>query len=171
MTTNRSDRNFTTAPSRSKQAPEKMNDKLAPPYGRLWEELKGKKSRVFLAIIFSAINGIYLSLLGFWLGDMLTGLTYFSIYSDGGEEKWKTQADDLIHTAMWVYAGLGIMCLISFTSAFGFFSEAGEHITKRLRSRLYQKFITNDMEFFDKEENGPGQLAMKLSTDCTAVNS
>jgi ABC-type multidrug transport system fused ATPase/permease subunit len=102
---------------------------------------------------------------------MLTGLTYFSIYSDTEEQKWKTKAEDLIYTAMKIYGGLAILCLITFTFFYGFFSEAGEHITKKLRTRLYEKFITNDMEFFDVEENGPGNLAVKLSNDCNTVNS
>ena len=50
------------------------------------------------------------------------------------------------------------------------FNRGGEELTKNLRKKVYTKFLLNDIEFFDEEENEPGKLCDKLSEDAKVIN-
>lgn len=46
---------------------------------------------------------------------------------------------------------------------------AGEHLTARLRSHLFQKVLQQEIAFFDNKNNATGALCAKLSGETAAV--
>lgn len=46
---------------------------------------------------------------------------------------------------------------------------AGEHLTARLRSSLFQKLLQQEIAFFDDKNNATGALCARLSGETAAV--
>ena len=44
----------------------------------------------------------------------------------------------------------------------------GQTLTAKLRKRIFNKIMQNDIEFFDNPSNGPGALCSNLENDCSA---
>lgn len=51
----------------------------------------------------------------------------------------------------------------------GMFGLSGENLTKRLRSLAFKAMLSQDVAFFDKQENNVGILCTKLATETSAV--
>lgn len=49
------------------------------------------------------------------------------------------------------------------------FAISGENMTKRLRAECFKTMLTQDLEWFDKEENNIGALTTRLSVETAAV--
>ena len=49
------------------------------------------------------------------------------------------------------------------------FGIAGEKLTKRVRARMFQSMLKQDMGWYDIKENGVGALCAKLSNDASSV--
>lgn len=49
------------------------------------------------------------------------------------------------------------------------FGIAGEHLTARLRSLLFQKLLQQEIAFYDDKDNATGALCAKLSGETAAV--
>lgn len=48
-------------------------------------------------------------------------------------------------------------------------SIAGEKLTKRIRSKVFESTLTQELGWFDRKENGVGALCARLSTDAAYV--
>ncbi|KAE8691553.1 ABC transporter B family member 17 [Hibiscus syriacus] len=51
------------------------------------------------------------------------------------------------------------------------FSYMGEHLTKRIRERLFSKILTFEVAWFDRDENSSGSLCARLEKDASGVRS
>ena len=51
------------------------------------------------------------------------------------------------------------------------FGISGENLTKRLRSKTFKAMLSQDIGFFDKQENNVGILCAKLATEASTVQS
>lgn len=49
------------------------------------------------------------------------------------------------------------------------YGVAGEHLTARLRSQLFQKILQQEIAFFDDKNHATGALCAKLSGESAAV--
>lgn len=140
------------------------------PYKRLWDEMTGKKLECIFGIFCAFANGAYLPTLGYLLADMLFALSMFMIARDPSSGVTKDQARSEVDGTLYKFFIFGGCAFITYTGQLQGLTVAGEHITRKLRAKLYNKFINMDMEFFDKPENGVGELTSRLTKDCTTVN-
>ena len=49
------------------------------------------------------------------------------------------------------------------------FGISGENLTKRLRSKAFKAMLSQDIGYFDKQENNVGILCAKLATEASTV--
>ncbi|KAI7892208.1 P-loop containing nucleoside triphosphate hydrolase protein [Mucor mucedo] len=65
---------------------------------------------------------------------------------------------------------IGVASFIGFGLQNLAFEVAGEHYTKRLRSKLFAAYMRQEIGFYDMEENNTGALTTKLAVDAHNVN-
>lgn len=49
------------------------------------------------------------------------------------------------------------------------FGLSGENLTKRLRSMTFKALLSQEIAFFDNQENNVGVLCTKLATEASAI--
>ena len=64
---------------------------------------------------------------------------------------------------------IGVVTFISNILQSGMFGMSGENLTKRLRSVTFKAILSQEIGFFDKQENNVGVLCTKLATEASAV--
>jgi ABC-type multidrug transport system fused ATPase/permease subunit len=64
---------------------------------------------------------------------------------------------------------IGIVHLFGYIVACYAFGKSGEIMTMRLRSKLFAKYLSLEMSYFDEPENSTGALTTRLSTDASKV--
>lgn len=69
-----------------------------------------------------------------------------------------------------IFLILGLLAFFLHTAQSTCFSLIGELITKKLRTDVYYKMLRMSIKWFDDENNNPGALSNRLSTDCEIVN-
>ena len=67
------------------------------------------------------------------------------------------------------FAGLGLYQLIGFVTLMSSIGIAGENMTLRLRVRLFQSFLRQDIAWFDRSQNTTGSLCTRLAVDAENV--
>ncbi|KAK4873211.1 hypothetical protein RN001_015240 [Aquatica leii] len=74
-------------------------------------------------------------------------------------------------TAFYTYMFLAIAVILGFASLFQTytFGLAGEKLTRRLRSKMFQSYLSQDMSYFDHTENSVGTLCSNLSKEAASV--
>ena len=70
----------------------------------------------------------------------------------------------------FLFAMLGVVAFIGYTTQITSFEIAGAHYTKYLRGRLFRAFMKQEIGYFDRDENNLGALTTKLAVDCKCVN-
>ncbi|CAL8106449.1 unnamed protein product [Calicophoron daubneyi] len=65
---------------------------------------------------------------------------------------------------------LGIIRLGGYVSQAYFFGVAGQRLTKRLRSMLFEAILRQDMAWFDRPENQVGTLTVKLASETNQIH-
>jgi ATP-binding cassette subfamily B (MDR/TAP) protein 1 len=68
------------------------------------------------------------------------------------------------------FLGLALVSGISVYFQNYFFTVQGEHLTKRLRSMVFEKYLRLHIGYFDNTDNTPGALLTRLSSDTTKLN-
>ncbi|KAJ6822507.1 ABC transporter B family member 20 [Iris pallida] len=63
-----------------------------------------------------------------------------------------------------------IMVVANFLQHF-YFGIMGEKMTERIRRMMFSAILRNEVEWFDKEENGADNLSMRLANDATFVRA
>ncbi|KAF4666751.1 (ABC) transporter [Perkinsus chesapeaki] len=87
---------------------------------------------------------------------------------------YKTDPDEMmdgVTLASIGYVILGVACLASAFVQMGGFAYIGEHLTKRVRSLCFTKFLEQDMAFFDDPKHSPGRLTAALGTYALKMNA
>jgi hypothetical protein len=49
------------------------------------------------------------------------------------------------------------------------FAIAGENLTKRLRSKVFQSMLSQEIAWFDEPDNNVGSICTRLSVEASAV--
>lgn len=49
------------------------------------------------------------------------------------------------------------------------FGLSGENLTKRIRSKAFKAILSQEIGYFDKEENNVGTLTTRLAVEAAAV--
>lgn len=68
-----------------------------------------------------------------------------------------------------VYVGLGFLAIIAMTGQHGFINWAGIKLTKKIREKLFESLLRQEVGWFDQDENTSGAILSRLSVDSTFV--
>ncbi|KAF9942226.1 Multidrug resistance protein 1 [Mortierella alpina] len=71
---------------------------------------------------------------------------------------------DTDHGAL-MFLVIGIAAFVANGGSVGIFEYIGETMSRRMRTRSFTAIITQEMGFFDREENSTGALSSRLATD------
>lgn len=78
------------------------------------------------------------------------------------------RVDLLLNVSLGLFAAFAIQGITS-SLRFYLFTLSGERIVIRLRQRLYQKILSQEVAFFD--QNRTGELMSRLASDCTTLQN
>lgn len=107
------------------------------------------------AIIFGAIQPLYAIAMG----------TTVSVYFLTDHEEIKERIRTF---ALW-FLGLSVFSFLINLSQHYSFAYMGEHLTKRIRERMFQKILTFEVGWFDKEDNSSSIVCSRLAKDANVV--
>ncbi|GMN42418.1 hypothetical protein TIFTF001_011623 [Ficus carica] len=132
-----------------------------PSYWRLFRlnrpEWKQATIGCLSAIIFGAIQPLYAIAMG----------TTVSVYFLTDHEEIKERIRTF---ALW-FLGLSVFSFLINLSQHYSFAYMGEHLTKRIRERMFQKILTFEVGWFDKEENSSSIVCSRLAKDANVVRT
>ncbi|KAI7865224.1 P-loop containing nucleoside triphosphate hydrolase protein [Mucor mucedo] len=140
----------------------KMKQEKAP-IRRILKDLKPEGVYVILGVIGAAISG------SIWPIDSFLFAYIIAILSGPTED---IQPSSLGGTNLYAFLFV-ILGLSSMTGNFlkiTFFQIAGEKSTCRLRVRVFDAYLRQEIGFFDEEENNSGALTAKLAVEARNVN-
>ncbi|GLJ10640.1 hypothetical protein SUGI_0132270 [Cryptomeria japonica] len=131
------------------------------PLSRIKNMQKPEFAVLFIGLFHALHAGAIISIFPLILGQAL------QVYFDNDPKKMRTKVSYLCLALV----GLGIGCIISMTGQHGFCNWAGTKLTARVRERLFQSILKQEVAWFDQEENGRGVLMSRLSADCTILRA
>ena len=144
---------------------EDMNSVSRQSRGTLIRRLMAKNKPEWLYIIvgciFSMLFGALTPLFGSLFGDVM-GVFYNPIPADARKEMQKY--------ALY-FGGLGGGFLISNIITGFTFSLSGARLVERIRREMFASMLSQEVGWFDQEENNTGALCARLSTSAEAVSS
>ena len=116
------------------------------------------------------LNGSVFPFFGYTIANVLGVLNKFTVVDNPNFEYTKESIlKEIDKYLIW----FSILSLISFCGNFlqlGIFNYIGEKFTYTLRTEYFRKLLYKDMEYFDKEQNKPGNLSASLSKECKIIN-
>lgn len=68
-----------------------------------------------------------------------------------------------------IFIGIGVLSGLANFITVSMYGLAGEHLTARLRSNLFQKLLQQEIAFYDNKNNATGALCARLSGETAAV--
>lgn len=71
----------------------------------------------------------------------------------------------------FVLIGISFGALVFNTVQHSFWEIVGENLTKRVRQRMLEAILRNEVSWFDREEHNSSQVAARLASDATNVRS
>ncbi|KAA0184411.1 ABC transporter, subfamily ABCB/MDR [Hyalella azteca] len=136
--------------------------KEKPPTLPMREILKANKTewpQITLGVVGSVIMGSCTPLYAVLFGDVLGTLSI----ADPAEARAEANFYALL------FLCIGIVAAISTFMQAYFFALSGEILTMRLRSRAFSQMLSQELGWFDMDENSVGALCSRLSSDAAAV--
>lgn len=111
-----------------------------------------------IGTIGSAVNGSLLPAVGLLLGNVLAA------FQKSGQEL-------LDEANFWSLIFFGLMFAQFFANLaqFAGFGIAGERLTRRVRSKMFEAMLKQDLAYFDDPKNGSGSLTAKLSDEADKI--
>ena len=67
------------------------------------------------------------------------------------------------------FVGIGVVAFLSNWTYSIMFATSGENMTKRIRSKCFKAMLSQDLAWFDKDENNVGTLTTRLATEAAYV--
>ncbi len=129
--------------------------------GRLLDDTRPEWAYMMIGSLGAVGEGVCYPMYAILLGTMVD-----SFYSTVPGKMMKTTEE----YAVW-FLVLGIAACICSAVRYICLAIAGEHLTLRLRSRVFDKLLHLDLAFHDRPENASGILVTKLATDATLVRN
>ncbi|KAF5296383.1 hypothetical protein FQA39_LY12502 [Lamprigera yunnana] len=114
---------------------------------------------VLIACIASVVNGAGMPLFSVVYGKIM------GVLANVGDVYLEHKASTYSYSFIGLGFGLG---LTSFLQTY-FFSFSGEKLTMRLRSQLFMTFLSQEVGYFDDEDNSVGALCGILSSEAASV--
>ncbi|KAK4429403.1 ABC transporter B family member 13 [Sesamum alatum] len=71
----------------------------------------------------------------------------------------------------FVFVGAAMVTIFIYLLQHYFYTLMGERLIARVRLLMFKAMLSNEIAWFDKDENSTGSLASKLATDATLVRS
>ncbi|KAA0184398.1 hypothetical protein HAZT_HAZT005366 [Hyalella azteca] len=139
-----------------------VSKKEKPPTLPMREILKANKTewpQITLGVVGSVIMGSCTPLYAVLFGDVLGTLSI----ADPAEARAEANFYALL------FLCIGIVAAISTFMQAYFFALSGEILTMRLRSRAFSQMLSQELGWFDMDENSVGALCSRLSSDAAAV--
>ncbi|KAI3765918.1 hypothetical protein L2E82_15964 [Cichorium intybus] len=90
-----------------------------------------------------------------------------SIFFLNSHDEIKSQT----RTVSYVFIAISTSSIVASLIQHYFFGVMGENLTNKIRSSLFEKIMTFEIEWFDQEENTTGALCSRLSTDTLMVRN
>ncbi|KAL4584858.1 hypothetical protein LXL04_009468 [Taraxacum kok-saghyz] len=141
---------------------ERLDEEHSPPS---WKHLMGMttpdwKSTV-IGTIGALINGCVQPLVASFQAAML------SIFFLNNHNEIRSQTIQL----SFVFLTISVSSIIASVIQHYYFGVMGENLTNKIRSSIFEKIMTFEIEWFDREENNTGALCSRLSTDTLMVRN
>ncbi|KAL0351738.1 UNVERIFIED_CONTAM: ABC transporter B family member 13 [Sesamum calycinum] len=71
----------------------------------------------------------------------------------------------------FIFVGAAMVTILVYLLQHYFYTLMGERLIARVRLLMFKAMLSNEIAWFDKDENSTGSLASKLATDATLVRS
>ncbi|KAI7744062.1 hypothetical protein M8C21_006687 [Ambrosia artemisiifolia] len=138
-----------------------ISSKHAPP---IWDLVKLNKPEWPYAMM-GSLGAI---LAGMQAPLFALGITYIltSFYS-GHNSKIKED----VERASFIFVAAGVVTVPIYMLQHYFYTLMGERLTTRVRLSMFSAILTNEVGWFDMDENSTGSLMSKLAADATLVRS
>lgn len=133
------------------------------PTPSIWELLKLNAPEwpyALLGSVGAILAGMEAPLFAFGITHVLT-----AFYSPGSEMKAEVERVALI------FVGLAILTIPIYLLQHYFYTLMGEHLTARVRLSMFSAILSNEVGWFDLDENNTGSLTAALAADATLVRS
>ena len=149
------------------EIPKNAKKKDAKKYGNL------KLFRMLLSL--NSPEAVYLIIglicsTGFGLTNAGFAVLFGDVFNIFSEE----DVDEARKTSVYValqFGGLGLFTMVCMLGQGFMFSIAGEKLTKRVRTKMFRAMLSQEIGWFDLEENNSGALCSRLSTNAQTVQS
>jgi ATP-binding cassette subfamily B (MDR/TAP) protein 1 len=131
--------------------------------GKIWADMKGQQLYFIIASFAAAYLGSLSPMIGYMLSESIGTLSHVRNGVSGA-------SDDL--TLVFIsYIGFGVGGFICGYLTMWLFGLSGQSLAEKLRVRVFRKIMENDIQFFDKPENSPGNLCTTLEKDCSNLEN
>ncbi|EAY95758.1 hypothetical protein OsI_17633 [Oryza sativa Indica Group] len=114
-----------------------------------------------LGAVGSVLSGFIGPTFAIVMGEMLDVF----YYRDPNEMEKKTKL------YVFIYIGTGLYAVVAYLVQHYFFSIMGENLTTRVRRMMLSAILTNEVGWFDEEENNSSLVAARLAVDAADVKS
>ncbi|KAG0304485.1 Multidrug resistance protein 1 [Linnemannia gamsii] len=126
------------------------------PLGRVWNEMRPEWNIIAIGAILSGGAGVIFPIFAKFFGQVMVVLNELP-----RRENYISESNN--NALMFVI--IGIAALITNGGAILIFEYVGEMMARRMRTLSFQAILSQEMGFFDKEENNTGALTSRLATD------
>jgi len=144
----------------SKEKEKELEKRVAEHKKKLFIFLSEEKCTIFLASLSAAFSGAVFPVYGIILAmsvDVLSSPVPEIVKNDG-----------FFMSMMFLVIAFGAGAAIFFQNFL--FAKIGEILCRNLRSAVFKKYLQMHIGFFDRQENAPGALITRLSSDTTKLN-
>lgn len=82
-----------------------------------------------------------------------------------------TRITQEVHRVSLIFLGIALLNIPIYLLQHYFYTLMGERLTTRVRLRMFSAILSNEIGWFDMDENSTGSLMSKLAADATLVRS
>ncbi|KAI7865225.1 P-loop containing nucleoside triphosphate hydrolase protein [Mucor mucedo] len=133
------------------------------PIRRIITDMKPESVYVILGLIGAAFNGVVWPIYSYLFAYIIAILS-------GPKEGIQPSSLGGTNLFAFLFVIIGICSMLGNGAQITFFQIAGEKSTRRLRVRVFDAYLRQEVGFFDQEENNSGALTAKLAVEARNVN-
>ncbi|KAK6118826.1 hypothetical protein DH2020_047439 [Rehmannia glutinosa] len=93
--------------------------------------------------------------------------TYFNRFYSRDDSRIKQE----VRHVSFIFIGAALVTILIYLLQHYFYTLMGERLIARVRLQMFSAILSNEIGWFDKDENSTGSLSSKLATDATLVRS
>ena len=133
-------------------------------YSKLIRRLMAMNSPEWFYILIGSMSSI-----GFGVMVPLFGTLFGNVMGVFAEEPTEARKDMKMYALMFGGIGLGFLLTNVITGLS--FSISGARLVERVRKRMFESMLSQEVGWYDEEENNTGALCARLSTSAEAISS